>query len=135
MGQKLTEPQRAGRVIHTIMNGSFLRFYVHEGHRHHHHLVWEWLLQQANKLGIRGGSAFKAMAGFGRHHSLQEAHFFELAGTLTVEIEFIVTDEEAQRLLSLIRQERIRIFYAHIPARFGVINPDSVDSPGVASSD
>ena len=41
------------------MNGSFLRFYVHEGHRHHHSLVWEWLLQQANKLGIRGGSAFK----------------------------------------------------------------------------
>ena len=55
------------------MNGSFLRFYVHEGHRHHHHLVWEWLLQQANKLGIRGGSAFKAMAGFGRHHVLHEA--------------------------------------------------------------
>jgi uncharacterized protein len=44
------------------MNGSFLRFYVHEDHRHHHHLVWEWLLQQANRLGIRGGSAFKAMA-------------------------------------------------------------------------
>jgi PII-like signaling protein len=57
------------------MNGSFLRFYVHEGQRHHHQLVWEWLLQQANKLGIRGGSAFKAMAGFGRHHVLHEAHF------------------------------------------------------------
>ena len=82
------------------MNGSFLRFYVHEGHRHHHHLVWEWLLQQANKLGIRGGSAFKAMAGFGRHHVLHEAHFIELAGSLAVEIEFIVTDDEAQRLLS-----------------------------------
>ena len=24
----------------TTMNGSFLRFYVHEGHRHHHRLVW-----------------------------------------------------------------------------------------------
>src|SRR6202035_3356262 len=111
------------------MNGSFLRFYVHEGDRCHHQLVWEWLLQQANKLGIRGGSAFKAMAGFGRHHVLHEAHFFELAGSLAVEIEFIVTESEAKALLALIHQEKIRLFYAHIPARFGVINPDSADSP------
>lgn len=117
------------------MNGSFLRFYVHENHRHHHHLVWEWLLQQANKLGIRGGSAFKAMAGFGRHHVLHEAHFFELAGSLTVEIEFIVTEGEAKQLLALIHTEKIRLFYAHIPARFGVINPDSADPPTLAFDD
>jgi PII-like signaling protein len=113
------------------MNGSFLRFYVHEGHRHHHQLLWEWLMQQANKLGIRGGSAFKAMAGFGRHHVLHEATFFELAGTLAVEVEFIVTDEEAQRLLALIQKENIRLFYAQIPARFGVINPDAEDPPAL----
>ncbi len=84
------------------MDGSFLRFYVNEGHRHRHRLVWEWLLEQANKLGIRGGSAFRAMAGFGRHHMLHEQHFFELAGSLTVEIEFIISDQEAQRLLDLL---------------------------------
>ena len=126
--QLFPDPKRMG----AIMNGSLLRFYVHEGHRHHHHLVWEWLLEQANKLGIRGGSAFRALAGFGRHHMLHEERFFELAGTLTVEIEFIVTDEEAQRLLALIHKEKIRLFYAHIPARFGVINPDSADPPVVA---
>ncbi len=115
------------------MNGSFLRFYVHEAHRHHHHLVWEWLMQQANRLGIRGGSAFKAMAGFGRHHVLHEATFFELAGTLAVEIEFIVTDAEAQQLLALVEKEKIRLFYAHIPARFGVINPDAEDPAAPAS--
>jgi PII-like signaling protein len=103
------------------MDGSFLRFYVHENQRVHHTLVWEWLLQQANKMGIRGGSAFRAMAGFGSHHVLHEDHFFELAGTLTVEVEFIVSDDEAQRLLDLVQQEKVRLFYARIPARFGVI--------------
>jgi uncharacterized protein len=117
------------------MTGSFLRFYVQEGHRHHHLLVWEWLLQHANKMGIRGGSAFKAMAGFGRHHNLHEERFFELAGTVAVEVEFIVTDEEAQQLLALIQKEKIRLFYAQIPARFGVINPDSDDPPSVASDE
>jgi PII-like signaling protein len=112
------------------MQGSFIRFYVHENERHHGRLVWEWLLEQANRLGVRGGSAFRAMAGFGRHHVLHEAHFFELAGTLTVEVEFIVTPEEAQTLLALLERERIRLFYAQLPASFGVINPDVADTPG-----
>jgi PII-like signaling protein len=111
------------------MDGSFLRFYVHEDQRHEGHLVWEWLLEQANKLGVRGGSAFRAMAGFGRHHLLHEARFFELAG-LTVEVEFIVTDQEAGQLLELLGKEKIRLFYARSPARFGVINPDPQDPAG-----
>jgi len=114
------------------MDGSLLRFYVHEDHRHHGQLVWEWLLEQANKLGIRGGSAFRAMAGFGRHHLLHEARFFELAGTLTVEVEFVVSAEEAYKLLERLRQEKIRLFYANMPARFGVINPDHQDPPSAA---
>ena len=112
------------------MDGSFLRFYVHENQRIHHILLWEWLLQQANKMGIRGGSAFRAMAGFGAHHVLHEDHFFELAGTLTVEVEFIVTDDEAQRLIDLVQREKARAFYARIPARFGVINPRDGDPNG-----
>lgn len=109
------------------MEGALLRFYVHENHRHGGRPVWEWLLEQANKMGIRGGSAFRAMASFGRHHHLHENHFFELAGTLTVEVEFVVTEDESKRLLDLIRQEGVRLFYAYTPARFGVINPDRAD--------
>ena len=109
------------------MDGSFLRFYVHERQRHHHLLVWEWLLEQANKMGLRGGSAFRAMAGFGRHRVLHEEHFFELAGSLTVEVEFIVNEDEARRLLELIEKEGLRVFYARIPAQMGVINPGNED--------
>src|ERR1700728_4922127 len=104
------------------MQGSFLRFYVHEGQRHRHDVVWEWLLMQANKLGVRGGSAFKAMAGFGRHHLLMEEKFFDLAGSSVIEIEFVVTNSEAQRLLNLIHREKLALFYAYIPAGFGVID-------------
>ena len=115
-----------------MTDGYFLRFYVREDHRIHHVLLWEWLLQKANKLGIRGGSAFRAMAGFGRHHVLHESTFFELAGSLAVEVEFIVTDEEAKKLLQLVESARIRLFYACVPALFGVINPDASDPPSEA---
>jgi PII-like signaling protein len=114
------------------MQGSLLRFYVHESQRCHGRLAWEWLLDQANQMGLRGGSAFRAMAGFGRHHHLHEATFFELAGTLTIEVEFIVSDEEMAKLLDLLRREPIRIFYTQIPARFGVVNPDAEDPPSAA---
>ena len=80
------------------MQGSFLRFYVHEGQRHRHDAVWEWLLIHANKLGIRGGSAFRAMKGFGRHHKLNEDKLLDFSGSAVIEIEFIVTDQEAQQL-------------------------------------
>jgi hypothetical protein len=36
----------------------------------------------------------------------------ELAGTVTVEVEFIVTDEESKRLLAVIEAAKIRLFYA-----------------------
>lgn len=111
------------------MEGSYLRFYVHEDERIHGYPTWEWLLVQGNKLGVRGGSAFKAMAGFGRHHRLHEAKFFELAGTQAIEVEFIVTSGEAEKLLQLIQSERIRLFYASVPAQFGVIHPDSEEAP------
>ena len=110
------------------MSGWLLRFYVHEGHRHHGVLLWEWLLTRANGLGIRGGSAFRAVGGFGRHHVLHEQTFFELAGSTAVQIEFIVTERETQQLLTLLRTEQLRLFYTRSPAEFGVLNPDAEDA-------
>jgi len=103
------------------MDGCYLRLYVHENTRVGGRLAWEWILAQANDLGIRGGSAFRAMAGFGRHHVLHEERFFELAGSVSVELDFIVTDEEARLLLDLLEREQLPVFYARVPAHFGVV--------------
>ena len=107
------------------MNGEFLRFYMQEGRKMGGVLLYEWLLEQAKRLGIHGGTAFKAMAGFGRHGVMHEAKFFELAGDLTVEVEFIVTGDEAQKLLDTVSAAKVRIFYARVPARFGVLEGDA----------
>jgi PII-like signaling protein len=107
------------------MKGTLLRLYVHENRKHHHRLLYEWLLEQAKQLGIHGGSAFRAIAGFGRHGVLHEEHFFELAGDLTVEIDFAVSDDEAQRLLDRIGAERISIFYLRMPIEYGVVEGNS----------
>jgi uncharacterized protein len=103
------------------MKGTLLRFYVHENRKHRHVLLYEWLLEEAKKMGIRGGSAFRAVAGFGRHGILHEEHFFELAGDVTVEVDLAVTDDEATLMLDRIRDEGIAMFYVRVLAEFGTI--------------
>jgi PII-like signaling protein len=107
------------------MRGTYLKFYVHESRRHHGILLYEWLLERAKKIGIHGGSAFRAIAGYGRHGVLHEEHFFELAGTLPIEVSFMVSDEEAELLLEQVGREKIQVFYIKMPAEYGVLNGDS----------
>jgi uncharacterized protein len=100
--------------------GTYLRFYVHENRKHRGILLYEWLLEAAKKAGIHGGSAFRAIAGFGRHGVLHEQHFFELAGDLTVEVEFLLSDQEADAFLDVLRKESVRVVYAKSRAEFGM---------------
>jgi PII-like signaling protein len=103
--------------------GIYLKIYVHENRNHQHTLLYEWLLEQAKKLGIQGGSAFKAIAGYGRHGILHEDHFFELAGELPVIVTFITSDELADQFLNVITTTGLTLFYMRIPATFGVTSP------------
>lgn len=106
------------------MQGIYLKFYVAEGHKHGSLCVYEWLLERAKEIGIHGGSAFRAMAGYGRHHKMHEDHFFELQGTLPVEVGFVVTDDEAQALFELIAAAELSLFYVKLPVEFGVTGGD-----------
>ncbi len=104
------------------MKGVYLRLYMHENRKHGHILLYEWLLERAKEMGIHGGSAFRAIAGFGRHGVIHEQHFFELAGDLPVEVEFLISEEEADELLALLRRQKIQLVYAKSVAEIGVVN-------------
>src|SRR5665647_109468 len=90
---------------------NLLSFYISEKQHHAGMPLYEWLLEEAKNLGVHGGSAFRAIAGFGRHGKMHEETFFELAGELAVKVEFILDDALAERLLERIRSQSIRIFY------------------------
>ncbi len=105
------------------MQGCHLKFYVQERHQLHGRLAYEWILEKAKAAGVPGGSAFRAIAGYGRHGVLHEDHFIELAGDLPVEVGFALSDGEADRLLQLLRAEGVSLFYVRVPVEFGVLNP------------
>ncbi len=104
------------------MKGCYLKFYVQERRKLHGLLAYEWILEKAKEAGLHGGSAFRAIAGFGRHGVMHEDHFFELAGDLPVEVGFAVTDAEAERFLALVRAEAVSLFYVREPIEFDVVN-------------
>ncbi len=101
------------------MKGVVLRFFVHEGERHGGELTFEWLLAEAKRTGIPGGSAFRAIAGYGRHGVLHEQTFFELAGNLPVQVEFYTRRELAHRLLASVGAAGLRLIYTVTETEFG----------------
>jgi len=100
---------------------NLLTFYVSEKQHHAGMPLYDWLLEKANTLGIPGGSAFRAIAGYGRHGKLHEETFFELAGELAVKVEFIVEESLAEKLLDMLHAENLNVFYVRQEVQAGVI--------------
>ena len=98
----------------------YLKFFVVESQQHAGQPVYQWLLREASRLGLPGGSAFRAIAGFGRHHKLHEAHFYELAGKLPMEVVFVAGQGEAERLIAMVSAAGLSWCHYLMPALSGV---------------
>ncbi len=105
----------------SLQQGVHLTFYCHMRAKHDGMLLSEWLLEQAKKHGLGGGSVFRAIAGFGRHGVLHEETFFELADDLPVKIEFLLREEQAELMLQLVRAARVDATYARSSTSFAVV--------------
>jgi PII-like signaling protein len=110
------------------MKATLVRFQVPERQRHQGVQLWEWLLRQGCDVEARAGSALRPIAGFGRDHVLHEQKFFELAGSLTVEVELLMTEQPMQRLLEVLQAARIRLTYTSTEVTLGVTNPEAEGS-------
>lgn len=103
------------------MASVYLKFYVAEKQRHDSRLLYEWLLEEAQRQGLPGGSAFRAVAGFGRHGHLHEEIFFELAGEMPVQVEFVLKDTQADSFLESLRTQKMNLFYVRYDVESGVV--------------
>jgi len=104
------------------VNAVALRIYVHHSRKRLGLMLFDWILAQAKAMGIHGGSAFCTTAGFGRHGVIQEQRFVEVAADLPIVVEFIVGEDEADRVLDLLRREKVRAFCTRTPTEVVVID-------------
>jgi PII-like signaling protein len=103
------------------MQNVYLKFYVTEKQHHEGALLYDWLLGQARKLGIPGGSAFRAIAGYGRHGHMHEETFFELAGELPLQVEFVLSADKADALLAALVPHKLNLFYVRYAVEAGTV--------------
>ena len=92
------------------MNAVAVRFYVHKTRKHIGLMLFDWILAQAKAMGIHGGSAFCATAGYGCHGVIHEQRFIEVPANLPILVEFIVSDAEADMLIEMMRKNKVHAF-------------------------
>jgi PII-like signaling protein len=102
------------------VNGYQLTFYTEQNRRHGHQTVCEWLLHEARKLGIHGATVISAAEGVGHAGAHHAAHVLKLADQ-PLQIILAVTEDEAERMLAIVRAENVHVFYTRFPIEFGVI--------------
>ena len=100
------------------MHGYQLTFFTQQDHKHRGKSLAHWLVEEARAIGIGGATLVPASEGYGHHRRIHSAHFIELADQ-PVEVVMAVTAEEADRLFTLLRAEKVKFFYTKLPVEFG----------------
>ncbi len=103
------------------MKALCLNFYIYELQKHYGILLFEWLLEFARKNEIPRGIATKGIAGYS-NNLMSEEHFFELASDVPVTVTFILSKEESEKLLSLLKEEKISLFYTISEVESGILS-------------
>lgn len=101
------------------MQGFQITFFTQQDRRHGQTPMAQWLLLEARKLGLSGGTLMGAGEGFGHDGKLHSTHFFELADQ-PVEVTIAASGPDADRLFQRLRDEKIDVFYIKTPIEFGM---------------
>ena len=112
------------------MHGINLRFYLNENRWHGKARLYEWIIETAKGLGIHGGTAVRAVAGFGRKGVLHQQSAFEMAKDSSVVVEFILSEDETMRLLEAIDAAHLRVMYVKSPVEYGIRNESNSTTGG-----
>ncbi|ACZ11842.1 DUF190 domain-containing protein [Sulfurospirillum deleyianum] len=80
----------------------------------------DWLMHQAEELGIVGVTLLRAAQGVGRDGKVHSQTFFELADE-PLEIVMNVNEEQCDTLLAYLKEEKLGLFYTKIAIEFGTL--------------
>lgn len=99
------------------MKGTYLKIYVPEFEKHPNgEALHQWLMNSAKSLGIQGGTATRAVSGFGRHGDISVDNVF---GESPMEMVFMTSEDLADKFLNLLKKEKFTLFYIKTPAEYG----------------
>ena len=104
-----------------------LRIYTGEMDKHKGRPLYEYLVEEARKLGLAGATVLRGIAGFGANSRVHSQRILRLSEDLPLVVEIIDTEERIQSFLPLVNRavteglvtlERVRVFcYRHNQGR------------------
>lgn len=100
------------------MQGYLLRFYTEQKVQYRGQPLSKWLIRTAQQFKIQGATVLNAIESIGRHGESHSSHFFELADQ-PIQVELIVTAQQAEQLLDYLQHQELSLFYVKIPVEFG----------------
>ncbi|MEB6478807.1 DUF190 domain-containing protein [Acinetobacter vivianii] len=102
------------------MKGSLLKFYLEENKTYKGKQLYDWLIETAQSLGLKGVTVNSSVQSFDRQGHLHSAHFFELADR-PIQVEFVLDTAQEILFFSSISQEDISLFYTKTAIEFGSV--------------
>ena len=75
-----------------------------------------WLVEVAEKIGIKGVTILQATQGIGRDGKLHSSTFFELADE-----PLEISEEECEKLFALLSEEKLGLFFTKTAIEYGTI--------------
>ena len=82
--------------------------------------ISQWLMEVAEKSGIKGVTVIHAAQGIGRDGKLHSSTFFELADE-PLEVIMNVSETECKKLFALLNEEKLGLFYTKTAIEYGTI--------------
>ena len=83
-------------------DAKLLRVYVGEFDTYESQPLHRWLMEEAQRLGLAGGTALRGMEGFGAHHQLHTNKILELSTNLPIILEFVDSAEKIDLFLPIV---------------------------------
>lgn len=83
-------------------HGQLLRIFIGESDRHDGLPLYEWIVQEARRVGLAGATVLRGLQGFGAHSRVHTARILRLSMDLPIVIEIIDTQEKIEAFLPVI---------------------------------
>jgi hypothetical protein len=82
--------------------GRLLRIFVSEGDHHQGVPLYEWLVNQAQILGLAGATVLRGMEGYGAHSRVHKARILRMSTDLPIIVEIVDLRERIDAYLAAV---------------------------------
>lgn len=94
---------------------AILRIYLNESDRYKGDSFYHFIINTAKDMGIKGGTVYRGIEGFGKHQAIHSSKLEVLAHNLPIVVELIDENEKIRKLGQKIKAFEKEAFIIMIP--------------------